>query len=435
MRSFRLFFAAALMGVAVPALCSEDASADSYRLGVGDKLRIKVHEWPDLSGEYTVGPAATVSLPIIGELAAGGVTPGDLGKTISSMLREGGKLASTPSTAVEIIGFRPVFLMGDVQRPGEYAYRPGLTVLQAISIAGGYYRPTESSFRLERDAITARGDAITYAHEAKRLAARIARLEAEQHDASTIAFPQVFDTSAGSPDLVLMEEERAILAANNEALSKTLQTLDRYHQLYEQEINTVKEQIVTQKRQYGAVQKEFEAIKSLADKGYASLSRQLTSERTIAQITGDIQGLEATILRARQNISQTEQRRIETQSLRTARINADLQKARADASDNAEKLKTAQSLVTEAEVIAPALYAATQGPTATPLFRISRSVGDQIRDMLVKAAEPVLPGDVLTVERPTSLRQQSSQRRDLPDSMTEQRKAAQAGSNTDATPR
>jgi protein involved in polysaccharide export with SLBB domain len=410
MARFRFLFAALLMGWAA----LSHAAADGYRLGTGDKLRIKVLEWPDLSGEYTVSPAATVSMPIVGELRAEGTMPSELASAISDRLREAVKLTSAPSTTVEIIAFRPFFVLGDVQRPGEYAYRPGLTVLQAISIAGGYYRPAEAVFRLERDAISARGDIIVHIRQAKQLAARIARLEAEQKNSASVTFPRDLDAAAGSPDFVVMEEERAIFAANNDALAKTLESLDRYRELYEQEIATVKEQIATEKRQYAAVQKEFENIKSLADRGLSSLSRQLASERTLAQIAGTIQGLEATILRARQNISQTEQRRLDTLNERTGRINGDLQKTRAEAKESAERLQTARDLLVEAEVTGPALYDTTRLEGAAPMFSIARAVDGEVREIAVASNAAVQPGDVLNVERKRpSPRQQSGLRRDL----------------------
>jgi exopolysaccharide production protein ExoF len=407
---------------------ASNAAAEGYRLGTGDKLRVKVLEWPDLSGEYTVSPAATISMPIVGELRAEGITPAELAGAISDRLREAVKLASTPSATVEIVAFRPFFVLGDVQRPGEYAYRPGLTVLQAISIAGGYYRPAEAVFRLERDAIAAKGDIVVHARQARQLAARIARLEAEQKNAASVAFPRDLDDAPGSSDLVIVEEERAIFAANNDALAKTLDTLDRYRQLYEQEITAVREQIATEKRQYAAVEKEFENIKSLADRGLSSLSRQLASERTLAQIAGTIQGLEATILRARQNISQTEQRRIDALSARTSRINADLQKARAEAKENAERLQTARDLLVEAEVTGPALYADTQLQDAAPLFTIARPVDGEIREIAAASNAAVQPGDVLTVERRrASSRQQSGLRRDLAEKAREQASAKPEG--------
>ena len=56
-------------------------------------------------------------------------------------------LSERPNTSIEIIQFRPFFVMGDLERPGEYAYRPGITALQAVSLAGGFYRAASADTR------------------------------------------------------------------------------------------------------------------------------------------------------------------------------------------------------------------------------------------------------------------------------------------------
>jgi protein involved in polysaccharide export with SLBB domain len=396
-------FAAQLLAISAPA-----AMAEEYTLGAGDKLRIKVNEWPDISGEYLVSPAVTVSLPLIGELQVAGVTTRELMKTISERVAASAKLASNPSCTVEVVTFRPFFVLGDVQKPGEYAYRPGLTVLQAVSVAGGYYRPTETAFRLERDAIAARGEILVRAREMKALTARIARLEAEQKNAAMTPFPGGLDNSPGSPDRALIDEENTILAANNKALADTQEMLDRYVKLYTQEIETVKIQIASENRQHAAVNEEFEGLKTLAEKGLTSLSRRLVSERALAQIESTIQGLEATILRARQNISQTEQRRIETINARTDRINRELQEARAKAKDTDYQLKTARNLLLEAEVVAPALYATNRDAKRQAKFIIARSKNGETSEMNVESTASVLPGDVLTIDRASAVGSQQS---------------------------
>src|ERR1700694_1668617 len=105
----------ALTCAAVPAF------GDDYRLGTSDRLKIKVQEWPDLAGEYTVTVDGSVSLPTIGNINAAGLHVKELAKEISDRLQQrranGGE---RPIAAVEIVQFRPFSIVGDVQRPGEY---------------------------------------------------------------------------------------------------------------------------------------------------------------------------------------------------------------------------------------------------------------------------------------------------------------------------
>ena len=123
------------------------ANAKDYVLGPQDKLRVKVYEWrasrdklfgwDALKDEYTIGPNGSVSLPLVGEIKAAGLTTGEMANSIGDSLMKNIGLARKPNTAVEIVQFRPFDVVGKVTQSGEFAYRPGLTVLQALSIAGG----------------------------------------------------------------------------------------------------------------------------------------------------------------------------------------------------------------------------------------------------------------------------------------------------------
>lgn len=90
-----------------------------------------------------------MSLPLVGEIQAAGVTPADLGRIIGDQLKERLGMIDAPDTAVEVVQYRPFYIIGQVDKPGEYPYRPGLTVLQALSVAGGMQRISDMGlFRL-----------------------------------------------------------------------------------------------------------------------------------------------------------------------------------------------------------------------------------------------------------------------------------------------
>ena len=125
----------------VVAVAPATVLAGDYKLGISDKVKIKVQEWPDLAGEYTVNPDGVVSLPLIGNINVVGLNLNDLAREISDRLQRRSEGTERAFAAVEIAQYRPFAILGDVQKPGQYPYRPGLTVLEAISVAGGYYRP------------------------------------------------------------------------------------------------------------------------------------------------------------------------------------------------------------------------------------------------------------------------------------------------------
>ena len=154
------------------------ARAEEYQLGSMDKLRIRVVEWQTaegsvrdwstLSGDYIVGPSGNVSLPFIGELVATGKTTAQIAETIGEELQQKFGLSDRPDASVELAEFRPVFVSGDVRTPGRYPYDPGLTVLKALSLAGGLRRAADDGMRVERDFINARGNYEVVRHRARQ---------------------------------------------------------------------------------------------------------------------------------------------------------------------------------------------------------------------------------------------------------------------------
>jgi polysaccharide export outer membrane protein len=107
-----------------------------YRLDAGDRLRVTVFGQADLTNTYSVDQAGFVAFPLVGQVAARGRTPQEMERAIAGKL-SGGFLRN-PDVSVEIDRYRPFFIMGEVGAPGQYTYVPGMTVQNAIAIAGGY---------------------------------------------------------------------------------------------------------------------------------------------------------------------------------------------------------------------------------------------------------------------------------------------------------
>jgi polysaccharide export outer membrane protein len=112
------------------------ATEDSYQLGSGDKIRVIVFHEDDLSGEFQVDGNGRISLPLIGEVHAAGETSAGLEQQIAAKLADG--YLQDPKVSVEITTYRPFYVIGEVNRPGEYPYVNGMSALNAIALAGGY---------------------------------------------------------------------------------------------------------------------------------------------------------------------------------------------------------------------------------------------------------------------------------------------------------
>lgn len=116
-----------------------------YRLGAGDKLRIVVFGEDDLSGEFEVDSGGSLSLPLIGEIVAAAKTPRDLERDVARTLSDG--YLVNPRVSIEVLNYRPFFILGEVKEPGKYPYVNGMTVLNAVAVAGGY------TYRARKDQI------------------------------------------------------------------------------------------------------------------------------------------------------------------------------------------------------------------------------------------------------------------------------------------
>ena len=124
-------------------------TASTYALGPNDRVRVKVYGEPDITGEYEVDSSGQISVPLAGHIRAEGLTTKELEQAISSELSKG--IVRDPRVNVEVALYRPYYILGEVKKAGEYPYRLGLTVLDAVASAGGYtYRANESVVYLRR---------------------------------------------------------------------------------------------------------------------------------------------------------------------------------------------------------------------------------------------------------------------------------------------
>lgn len=380
---------------------ADDSS--SYRLDSGDKLRIKVHEWPDMTGEYKVSSDRSIALPVIGDLPVSGMVPKEIATAIAKQLKEKAKLTEEPVATVEVIQFRPFFILGHVMKPGEYEYRPRLNVLQAVSMAGGLFRFMDPGLqRLDRDSIQARGEVLAMTRRIDQLRAAEARIDAERKGAEAIDFPQDLVDQQDSPQIrQMLDEERGTLLANRQALAQETASTEGLRDLLEKEIDSLEKQAAAEAKQLETVMDEMEGVKTLAAKGLSTSPRTYLLERTKAQIVGQKQSIETNIIRSRQSISQSEQRLNQFRNERTAKLNAEKIKTQGDINEAREKMQMMQKLVLEAEVSAPAQIQQRYKEDKVK-YSIVRSSQVGAQELPASEATLLEPNDVLKVERSES---------------------------------
>jgi polysaccharide biosynthesis/export protein len=128
---------------------SAASAAATYVLGPNDRIRLKVYGEPDIAGEYEIDSNGQVSIPLAGHIGAAGLTTKQLERAIASTLAKG--IVRDPRVNVEVALYRPYYILGEVKKGGEYPYRLGLTVMDAVASAGGFtYRANENKVYLRR---------------------------------------------------------------------------------------------------------------------------------------------------------------------------------------------------------------------------------------------------------------------------------------------
>ena len=127
----------------------ESTVNEEYKLGSGDLIKITVFNQVELSGEYTVNGAGIISLPLIGDVKTKDFTVKQVELAIANKLKPDYLL--NPKVSVQVLNYRPFYILGEVKQPQSYPYVDGMTYLNAAAIAGGFtYRAKEDHVMVVR---------------------------------------------------------------------------------------------------------------------------------------------------------------------------------------------------------------------------------------------------------------------------------------------
>ena len=144
-----------LLGFAAAPASAADKPAEAqrvipeYHLGASDKIRVITFGEESLTGEFFIGGSGKVSLPLIGEVQAAGLSIPDFQKEVETKLKDG--YLKDPHVSVEVLTYRPFYILGEVNKPGEYPFTNGLTVMNAVATANGFtYRANDKRVFIKR---------------------------------------------------------------------------------------------------------------------------------------------------------------------------------------------------------------------------------------------------------------------------------------------
>lgn len=390
-------FGRALCAMILAASCLSAAQAEDYKLGVQDRLRIHVSEWPALNGEAVVGANGEISLPVIGQIQAASLDTAELAHSISQRLKEVSRLLELPDTSVDIIAYRPFYILGSVTTPGEYQYRPGMMVLNALSIAGGAYRSERfSAWDAERVSISSRGEIAVLALRREDLRAENMRLSAQQEGLEE--FPAA-PADAGAQLLRALEEQRRIFNSTRERQDLEKASLTRSIEAREKEIAALGQQMADVARKRAATETELEQVRSLAKRNLA-VHRLFPLERTLADVLREQQELEIRKLTAEQSLAEQRRELGNFDDRRRNEVVAEIQRVNAQIREVEQQQQALQRLLDGAAQYS-SQSAEDDAENDEPQLRyvIVRTEGDKVQEIEAAETTRVKPGDIVKVFR------------------------------------
>jgi polysaccharide export outer membrane protein len=274
---------------------AQPAAPQQYRIVAGDKIAVAVYGQPDLSGEAIVDQNGNLRLPVIGDVAAANLTPGELEKSISRSLEEG--YVRRPVVSARVAEFRPIYVLGMVRTPGLYPYRDGESVLAAIARAGGLGAPDQMGMGSDLFQTDERVRLLEINRAA--LLIKRARLLAQLNGEERIVWPDLSAVPVDQSRLPqIRDSEQAALVAERKAEQQETEALEKQFPRLRAEIasiNTQEELEVKQRELHRQLIADYD---SLAKSGLARKATYIEVKREEARIEESIARLKSEALKS-----------------------------------------------------------------------------------------------------------------------------------------
>lgn len=325
-------------GIRVAAADNVAASATAVArlgdLGTAERLSIRFQGLPDLSGDYRIGSDNMVSIPVVGRIALEGLSAADLEKTLSQ--RTSSISGREAFVTVEIAEHKPVFVTGMVQKPGTAPWKPGMTVLHALTIAGSaagaraeqqtgsttstMVSPEIEQFRLRRSVL-----------EQKRNLATMARLTSERNGSAIIELPEKLVFLVGPREAqALIDEQAALMLSRNQSVENQRAALERAIANARQELNALQLQQSNVRSQLDLRRSQKEKLEGLATKGWTRTDRVLDEQIRIIDLEEKAINISVATARVQLTLTTLERDRAKLNDERRAQIDTDMLKLERD---------------------------------------------------------------------------------------------------------
>ena len=306
---------------------------------------------------------------------------------------------SIPGAADTTVQTRPVFVGGDVRRPGSFPYESGMTVQHAIAAAGGLRAADVETLPIYFELGRLR-EKLRQSQETLGLVIiRRARLLAERDDKQDFELPATaqFALNEGKAKQAY-ESEKTLLKQRAESQHSQVDMLERQIGLFKEEIAALEAQSAAKEKESELIAEERQRVESLMQRGLTPNSgRSIELQRIVVQIEGERRALATNIVKARQEIARVEQAIANLASQRQLEITGLLKETDDTISNLTVAVEETRISLAEAQEVLPS-GSAMPAATSRSEFIVRRG-GDENLTIAARPDTPLLPGDVVDVPR------------------------------------
>ena len=379
--------AAVKMTAGAPTASGPGQRSDALDLTAADRIAIKVQGQKDLSGDYRVNEDQTVAIPVLGRVPISRLDAAGLEKVLAERIaRLTGREAYV---TVEVIEYRPVFISGFVNKPGSAPWKPGMTVLQALTVSGGSFRSGGAG-----GIDTKQQRAVD---DQKRVLATIARLTAEQNGAAAIEIPPRLIALVGRREAQeLIDAQQTSFLSRKAATETQIEGLKRAIALAKEELIALKAQRERLADQLKFRRVQYGRLKALYDKQFLRADRLSDEEIRMADLEEKTASLGVSASRTEGTLVGLERDLANFRQDRRALIDTDLLKLERDAAQLELEIEAAGPQ--PRRITRPLSDVDPNGAKSeTLLFEIVRQEGAVPKTLAADRNTPVKPGDMVVV--------------------------------------
>lgn len=363
-------------------------TAGQTRLGSGDKLSVKIYERPDLSGEFTVRSDGTISLPLIGAFSVEDRLPGEVERDIGATLD---KITGRATTlVVEVVEWRPIYVVGAVDKPGTYPYKPHMTVLQVLAASGGPYRLSS----ITGNRIEAGREELSHwqnVEKLKSLLVRRARLDAELNGKDDIEVPARLNDIATPDDIEsVISAEKRVMSQRTASYQQSLEGASRKVEMSGKEIELLKEQLAHTNDEVRLTKAESADLQNMAQRGLTPRTRLLDSQRLVSSLEANVREIAASLTRAELGLTTAEKEKSILEIEHKLKLEEEMR-------TNEEDLRIAETALKVSSHVTG--LGIRGGIISEPRLRyqVIRREGDRQVASSVDESSELLPGDVIRI--------------------------------------